>query len=447
MLDLFQRSLFLRVNGIIIAVMLIAFLIVQVLLHTSAFFRLFPNAMDKQAEATTELVFLLENVPDNVAPLILSTYSGPGRYALIEPEFPSGAKPSKVLSQPFAKAGSTELSIGERETRFRMVRADQLARAIGTQPRFLGISVLEVSVELNDGSILHVFFSPVVLLSVSAPMILLGLFIVFSLATFGALQVAFRPLRRLESATDALGRTAKPHFVDEGGTEDLRRVARAINNMQRRIQTLLADRSRMLAALAHDIRTGLTHMKLRLEADAASRDSGLFSDIVHIEQLVGDMLLYARAEQSSSTPELINVNSVLGELVSSLPYTVKLRLAENSFSIAAEPTAVRRAILNLLENANTHAEGVELLTEVNSRGARIVVRDSGPGIPEDALDQVFDPFFRVDPSRSRDTGGSGLGLAIARDLLSAQGATLTLANRASGGVDATVSFSNDVIVD
>lgn len=439
-LSFFQRSLFLQVASIFLATIAVISLLVQVLLQTTLMFWLFPDILEQHAEATSELVYLLEAVPEDAKPVVLSAFSGPRRKAALQNGFPDGAAPSDQLGAPFRDRKND--AIAERETRFRMLRSNELADAQKTMsgPPLGGVSALEVSVPMSNGQVLTILMSPTATFGTPGTWLALGVVGVVFLTSLVGLRWVFRPLRALEETANSIGRTTKPKKIEEKGTEDVRRVARALNDMQARVQDLLADRSRMLAALAHDIRTSLTHMKLRLDRIESEDAAGLQADVDLMERLLGDMLLYARAEQPKSKLELIDLNSFLAGFIQALPYPVEADIDGDKFLVAAERASLTRAITNLTDNAKAYAGSVELSSNRDQKGLTIHVEDRGPGIPEAALEHIFDPFYRAEPSRSRETGGSGLGLTIARALLSAQGATLAVLNRPGGGTRATITF-------
>ena len=208
----------------------------------------------------------------------------------------------------------------------------------------------------------------------------------------------------------------------------------------------MADQSRTLAALAHDIGTSLTHMKLRLEHIEDEAKTKLQSDISHMERLLGDMLLYARSEEPAERLELIDLNALLSNLTLIAPIEIETELAPGAFYIAASRDSLRRAISNIIDNAYRYGGSVAVSSVRDEAGLVVRIDDEGPGIPEDALPHVFDPFYRAEGSRSRQTGGSGLGLTISRALLKAHGATLELSNRTTKGARATIRFASNLEV-
>jgi len=444
-LRVLQRSLFLQVIAILFGLLTAIFVILQILFQSTLLFRMTPKAIENHARTTANLVEMLESVTPETENLVLATFSTPGRTAKIAGSFPDDALSSKVFTSPFEKAfARQDLNPPQHDVRYRTLRRFQLgeAQSGAAAPVRFTLIALEISFEMPDGRVLTTFMSPSALFEMSDLWQVLFIPLVFVGAVIVALRQGFRPLRALESAADSLGRTTKPIHVDVQGTEDIRRVARALNDMQVRVQTLLADRSRMVAALAHDIRTILTELKLRLDDIESDRVSHLEADIDLMEQLISDMLLYARSEHPTTQPELIDLNTFLADFTASLAQPVPVDLDGEPFWIVAEGAALTRALTNLCENATAYAGGFTIEVERGPKGISIHVLDRGPGIAAADLENVFDPFFRGERSRNRDTGGTGLGLSIARSLQSAQGATLTVVNRDGGGVRATVSFPN-----
>ena len=445
MLRVLQRSLFLQVIAILVGLLIAIFAILQLLVQTTLIFTMAPKVLETHARTTADLVEMLESVPPETEPLVLTTFSTAGRTAKIAGSFPDNAASSDDFLSPFeTEFGRRNLTPAEHDVRYRILRRFQLgeAQSGAAAPIRFTLIALEVSVAMPDGRVLTTFMSPSAIFEMSDLWQVLFIPLVFAGAVIIALRQGFRPLRALEAAADSLGRTTRPIHVDVNGTEDIRRVARALNEMQVRVQTLLSDRSRMVAALAHDIRTILTQLKLRLDDIEGDRAASLEADVDLMEQLVSDMLLYARSEHPTTQPELIDLNKFLADFANNLAQTVPMNLDEEPFWIVAEGAALTRALTNLCDNATAYAGAFTIEVERGTDGISIRVLDRGPGIAEADLPNIFDPFFRGERSRNRETGGTGLGLSIARSLLSAQGATLTVENRYGGGVRATISFPN-----
>ena len=265
------------------------------------------------------------------------------------------------------------------------------------------------------------------------------------LVTLLAVRIATRPLSRLAEAAEGLGEDLERPPLAEEGPVEVRRAAVAFNWMQTRLRGLFAERTRILAAVSHDLQTPITRLRLRAELmdDAALRDK-MLGDLSAMQALVEEGLAYAG---STAAPREAAILTDLDALAASLvaDYTdagqpVSLT-GSNGRPLLTRPHTLRRLLGNLVDNALKFGGCAELRLELSGNGPVIVVRDSGPGIPEAELDKVFDPFYRVESSRNRDTGGTGLGLAIARQLADALSAELSLRNLAQGGLEARLSFA------
>ena len=265
------------------------------------------------------------------------------------------------------------------------------------------------------------------------------------LVTLLAVRIATRPLSRLAEAAEGLGEDLERPPLAEEGPVEVRRAAVAFNWMQTRLRGLFAERTRILAAVSHDLQTPITRLRLRAELmdDAALRDK-MLGDLSAMQALVEEGLAYAG---STAAPREAAILTDLDALAASLvaDYTdagqpVSLT-GSNGRPLLTRPHTLRRLLGNLVDNALKFGGCAELRLELSGNAPVIVVRDSGPGIPEAELDKVFDPFYRVESSRNRDTGGTGLGLAIARQLADALSAELSLRNLAQGGLEARLSFA------
>jgi signal transduction histidine kinase len=443
-----RRSLFAQVVLTSLASLLGVLVLVFLLRQTAASRPFFPLGLAASAEPVAELVFLIEDVPVEVEPQVLATFGGPTRAATIRTDFPAGAIASRRLEQQLLRGrGEAVPLLDERAIRFRHHGPGSLLRQgpLVTEPRFRALTALEIAIALEDGRVLTALFSPAALVA-GRPIRLLGLFIVmvFGVGTLSVLVMArtFRPLRRLERAADRVGIRAEPERIPETGAEEIRRVARAMNRMQERIGELLAERARMVAAIAHDVRTGLTRIRLRLDPPERIDTAALEADLDQMQRLIEDMLAYTRSEQPRAYRELIDLPAFLRIYAEQAPLDLRLDLpsAETRFTIAGDPSALTRALDNLIDNARRYGQQITLGAQPSRDGFTIRIQDDGPGLPLDALERVFEPFYRLEGSRSRRTGGSGLGLGIARTLIRAQGGDLTLANRTDGGLEAQIHF-------
>ena len=301
---------------------------------------------------------------------------------------------------------------------------------------------VQARVRLTDGSVLTIAMRPTGLpVSGWLPVVLvlqLGLLAWF---TWIAVRLATRPLAQLADAADRLGPDLAPALPESGPLEVLR-AARAFNAMQQRISAYVRERTQILAAISHDLQTPITRMRMRADMldDAIQRDK-MNRDLGEMEMLVRDGVAYARTLHGTSEAACrIDPDALVDSLVGDYqdgghPVSVTGKAGQ---PWVTRPHALRRVLGNLVDNAIKYAGAAQLEIHAMDGQLTIRVRDHGPGMPEAELEQVFQPFYRLEASRNRDTGGAGLGLAIARQLAQALGATLTLRNHPEGGLEASV---------
>ncbi|MEM7567406.1 MAG: ATP-binding protein [Pseudomonadota bacterium] len=248
------------------------------------------------------------------------------------------------------------------------------------------------------------------------------------------------PMRALATAADGF-RGAEAAPIAAHGPAEMRRTLDAFNAMQDRISALVAERTRILSALGHDLRTPLTRLKLRADLVEDDEMRGpVLRDLGEIEELGARALQVARG--SGDEPHaVLPVDAVLEELAGDLAEAgLRVRLGPLApVTCDVRRNSLRRAVTNLVENADRYGGGATLSLE-GGDVPRIVVRDDGPGIPEDRLAAVMEPFVRLDGSRAKHSGGSGLGLALAATTAHEHGGRLTLTNRRGGGLEAAISL-------
>lgn len=262
--------------------------------------------------------------------------------------------------------------------------------------------------------------------------------------TWIAVRVATRPLSRLAHAAQALGEDLNREPLPEEGPVEVRRAAIAFNRMQARLRGLFAERTRILSAVSHDLQTPITRLRLRAElmGDETLRDK-MLADLAAMQALVEEGLAYA-ASSAIATEALAATD--LDALVASL--VADYADAGQAVTLAGvcaravytRPQTLRRLLGNLVDNALKFGAVAEVFVETARDSVAISVRDHGPGIPESEIEKVFEPFYRIESSRNRETGGTGLGLAIARQLAKVLDADLSLRNHPDGGLEARVSL-------
>lgn len=255
-----------------------------------------------------------------------------------------------------------------------------------------------------------------------------------------------RPLRTMAAAAERIGRGEPAPAAPAAGPREVRQVAEALGRMQERVDRYVADRTRMLAAIAHDLRTPLTRLQLRTEFidDDELREKAQ-ADIGQLAAIVSATLAFARDDQVDEAVRPVDLADLVRGIVSDLrdggATVASGPLAP--VTVRARPTALRRALVNVVDNACKHGGGATVRVARDDRGAAVVVEDDGPGIPADAFEDVFRPFWRVGEARNMDAGGTGLGLSIARTTVRAHGGDIRLENRPDGGLRATILLPAD----
>ncbi|WP_197488074.1 ATP-binding protein [Bordetella ansorpii] len=305
-----------------------------------------------------------------------------------------------------------------------------------------------VNVRLRDGTPLTLALgSPPVTHppALAADLVYLSLLAVcVGLLSFVVARLASQPLRRLADAADQLGQNLKGRPLSLDGPLEVRRASHAFNVMQQRLQRHLAERTQMLAAITHDLQTPLTRLRLRLEdvPDEPLRER-LIGDLAAMGALIREGLDLARSAATSEPFVALDLDSLLESVVEDAAETGGNAVFEQGCAavLMLRPLAMRRLFSNLVDNALKYGRTARVSTHVSADGVTVYVRDEGPGMAEEELETVFQPFVRLETSRSRETGGAGLGLTIARDLAGNNHATLVLRNRKEGGLEAVVHWA------
>jgi signal transduction histidine kinase len=259
--------------------------------------------------------------------------------------------------------------------------------------------------------------------------------------SFWAARKLSSPLAAFAEAAEKLGVDGGAPPLREQGPRELRTATRAFNRMQERLKRFIDDRTRMLAAMSHDLRTPLTRLRLRAEfVEDPDQQRKMLAELDEMTAMIDATLAFAREDAKREEARRLD----LGELVASVCDGAVDANADVTFEAASRceifgrPIALRRAIANVIDNAIKYAGGARV--RVAALGTEFVVEidDDGPGIPESEHERVFAPFYRIETSRSRETGGTGLGLAVARSILHAHGGDIRLAGREGGGLRVTI---------
>ncbi|WP_042883530.1 ATP-binding protein [Cupriavidus necator] len=272
-------------------------------------------------------------------------------------------------------------------------------------------------------------------------------------ASWGGARLLARPVQQLASGAGRLAQDVHAPPLDEStGPAEARAAAQALNHMQQRIRNQLAQQSRFLAAVSHDLRTPLTRMSLRIERmDGIEGIDGkqagevryrLRQDLAEMNGLIDATLYYLRDRDEASGPrQRVDVLALLQAVVDDAAETGhEVALGGQAQPLLASPSDLRRAVVNLVENARRYAGAASIVLTDSAERVLIDICDDGPGIPPDELQRVMEPFYRIESSRSRATGGVGMGLSIAADIAARHGGELTLTNRPEGGLRARLSL-------
>jgi signal transduction histidine kinase len=303
-----------------------------------------------------------------------------------------------------------------------------------------------LAVQLNDGSWL-VFTVPVRYWGISRTahwivrltFVALAITIVTALAT----RQFLRPVKRIVAAVRQFGVDPRAPPIVETGPRELRQVIATFNGMQAQIQKFVAYRTMMLAAISHDLRAPLTRMRLRGEfIEDAEQQARLFRDVDEMQAMVDGALDFFRDDAVAEATTTFDLSHVLLTIANDCA-DQKIEVAYNRPAHAiyqGRPFALKRAFTNLVQNAIKYATAPEIELTCVGTAYVVIVRDRGPGIPDDALQNVFRPYYRLDKSRNRSTGGVGLGLTVAQNIVQAHGGEIILSNRSGGGVEARVTL-------
>ncbi|MFT3731855.1 MAG: ATP-binding protein [Hyphomicrobium sp.] len=303
-----------------------------------------------------------------------------------------------------------------------------------------------ISIEGLDGSWLRVepqrpprlgrFFSPPIITAA-------GTILLISFLSIWTAKRTLSPIEDLVAAAKRLGIDRNAGPIDTKNLGDFVVIGRALNEMQRRIRNFVDERTHMLAAISHDLRTSLTRLRLTIEelADGSSKDT-LVKDVEEMEQMLSATLAFAGDDLKHEKAERVDLGALLITICdgfSDAGKNVDYQGPDHLLTVC-QPIATKRAFVNIIDNAVKYGNSALVRLQLNGADVVVTVQDEGPGIPEDQIEAAFQPFRRLEQSRNRETGGVGLGLAIARDIISAQGGSIRLNSPSTGGLLATLQL-------
>lgn len=307
-----------------------------------------------------------------------------------------------------------DIPMGERELRFRFPH-----ERIGVQPPLVAVWLLA------------------------------GLTIVTLLTSLLLVRKLNRPLERLSNAAVSFGLGNKLDPLPEQGPREIVTLTSRFNQMMQQINELMDNRNTLLAGISHDLRTPIARMRLAVEMLSNKHDLQLITrlekDLNEMDELIGRTLEFSRGIDAAKNPakqKEVDLSSLVGEILSSYDgASINIRKkCSKPCALLANAPALRRVLTNLIENAVRYGENspITMACECEASEARVTISDRGPGIPEEQLETVFQPFHRIETSRNRNTGGSGLGLAIVQQLCTAHGWSVKLLRREQGGIQAVL---------
>jgi signal transduction histidine kinase len=401
----------------------------------------------------SSLVALLEETqPDLHQRLVAATSSPQFRMSLAAKPLVEGTEEddeSEALRQGFSAAlrkpeGDIRVNLFDRPRPFRRQTRDDDEGDHGPghhgPPRWLNLSI-----HLADGNWLNAFADRPPIPPLGRAFLASLLISAVAVAMVGAFGIgwASRPLRQLANAADRLGRGEGFEPLPETGPQETRHANVAFNRMRERLERFIRDRTAMLAAIAHDLRTPITSLRLRAEfIDDEESRAKILETLAEMQAMTEAVLAFARGdaetEESRSTDLTALVESIVEDAAAS---GRDAKFAESPpITLRCRPLALKRGVGNLIDNATLYGVRARVSVEADKDEVRIIVDDDGPGIPAADLERVFEPFVRLEGSRSRETGGAGLGLAIARSIFRAHGGDVRLENRKDGGLRAVASL-------
>ena len=310
---------------------------------------------------------------------------------------------------------------------------------------------LNIAMRIPDGDWLNLTVSVEPLRPWHSPRFLAA-FLLMTVTAAGLTVWAVRrltaPVRTLAAAAEALGRDVNAAPLPEGGPSEVATAAAAFNTMAARIRRFVQDRTELLTAIGHDLRTPITRLKLRAEFVEDDEQRGkMLADLEELEAMVSATLAFGRDARTTEPVASLDLAELLRTVLDETGDTrpdAATRLAYEGpphLTVQGRPLALKRAFANLVSNAVSYGGSARItLNPPAGRMVVIEVEDDGPGIPPGELERVFEPFHRGEPSRNRETGGVGLGLPIARNIMRAHGGDVALSNRPMSGVKATVTL-------
>ncbi|MGV1838420.1 ATP-binding protein [Rhizobium rhizogenes] len=387
---------------------------------------------------------LLDAIPPETQEQAVRALNAAGldlRLADIVTPAPNDAATDPALDRKLARDYAS-MALGNRYFRLRALpeRPQGSWFSVGASDR-----TIEVSIGLTSGkvAVFNLADTPTVRLYGMPVGFMAGLLgVLVAVIAIVAVARETRPLTRLSRTVNSIGKGLQPINIPERGACELRLLIRAINGMQLRIAALVNNRTLILGAISHDLRTYLTRFRLRMEMmpDTPHRERAI-ADVEAMQRLVEEALGFARSTVVSAGRDITDLDGTVGTLVverQDAQGLVSFSPLGRELEVTIPQMALARVLDNLIDNALRYGASADVRVECRGDHAAVIIGDRGPGIPAERRKDVLEPFIRLEESRNRDLGGSGLGLTIVRQILDTHNGALCLEDRSGGGLDAII---------
>ena len=440
-----------RIASRLVLIIVVAVVVVQVLM-AAVFIVDYRRSTDQYSETPllaqiAALTQAIERAPAQERELILRAASGSRFAAEIRPRQQSEIDRSDLLSSREQKLRALIGPPADRLVSMSLITSAERGSQKVSRLRDLVGARIRATIGLTDGNVLDVEAAgPMTWRVFGIPAGLLASLFGFVVALIAIVVVRreTRPLSELTEAVSRFGTAAEPQPLAERGAPDIRMLIRAVNAMQVRIAELVRNRTIVLGAISHDLRTYVTRLRLRLELlpDSEQRRKAA-TDLDDMQALMDDALAFARASFAGAPDEPVNLTAIVRtecESLRSQGRPVTLTGDALPLMIRGTPAGLARVTANLVNNAVSYGDGAEVSLHAGAQTVELHVEDRGPGIPPAERERVFEPFHRLEASRNRDKGGAGLGLTIVRQIVESLGGTVTIADRPGGGSRVSVTL-------
>jgi signal transduction histidine kinase len=399
---------------------------------------------NNQMERSEQLIMATEIVPASARHAYLAVANRPGLRLDVGSPLPAAANRTEFANTLAARLGKGYQVVS---STLRPAACDLPYH----QPAMYGLLSLawhgsceSINVRLRDGEDLRLAVLPP--RAPAGPQTQFGWIIVLFLVSIAFLaylvaRMTTRPLKQLAQAAKDLGQDINHAPLELAGASEIRQASAAFNAMQARIRQYILQRTQMLAAITHDLQTPLTRMRLRLEkVSDCELQERLIGDLSAMQAMVREGLDLARSMDTTETMTALDLDSLLDSVCADAADAhqhVTLSGRAN-MALLGRPMDLRRCLVNLIDNAVKYGQQATVIVDRMGGAARIRIRDKGPGIADAELARVFEPFYRIEGSRSRESGGTGLGLTIARNIAEQHGGSIALTNHPDGGLEVTL---------